>query len=127
MDKYYNITLRFNDRLGFHIPPSSYLKTINGDCHNLIIYNPNVENVILGDVFFENYYTVYDFENSLIGFNGWVQDELDILPKSPPRKSHTEFTLYVIIIALLFIIVVGGFVMYCRKNNKLDNSLASHN
>ncbi len=72
MDKYYNITLRFNDRLGFHIPPSSYLKTINGDCHNLIIYNPKVENVILGDVFFENYYTVFDFENSLIGFNGWV-------------------------------------------------------
>ena len=27
---FYNITLRFNDSLGFHIPPSSYLKTING-------------------------------------------------------------------------------------------------
>jgi hypothetical protein len=64
---YQNITLRFNDTLGYHLPPRSYLKTEKqvstgkSNCFNMIIYSSVYDSVVLGDVFLENYYTVYDF------------------------------------------------------------------
>jgi len=51
----------------------------------LIIYFSGLQNIILGDVFLENYYTVYDYEDTTIGFNGWVETELPIEPPRPPR------------------------------------------
>jgi hypothetical protein len=119
--------LRFNDSLGFHVPPSSYLKNINGHCHNLIIYNPLVSSIVLGDVFLENYYTVYDYADTTIGFNGWVETELSIEPPRPPRKSHTEFTIYIIVISVLFIIGIGIALWYYCRNTNLDNKLNEQN
>jgi hypothetical protein len=78
MGKFENITLRFNDSYGFHIPPKSYLKTDKGEnggkptCYNMIIYSSVYDSVVLGDVFLENYYVKYDFEKTTISFNGWV-------------------------------------------------------
>lgn len=127
ISNFYNITLRFNDSLGFHLPPTSYLKTINGNCHNLIIFSPRASSIILGDVFMENYYTVYDYEDTSIGFNGWVETELAIEPPRPPRKSHTEFTIYIIVIGSLFVIGIAVALWYYCKNTKLENRLTTQN
>ena len=124
---FYNITLRFSDDLGFHIPPSSYLKTIDGQCHVLIIYYSGLQNIILGDVFLENYYTVYDYEDTTIGFNGWVETELPIEPPRPPRQSHTQFTIYIIVIGSLFVIGIAVALWYYCKNHKLNNRLTTQN
>ena len=126
-EKYFNITLRFTDKLGFHLPPSSYLKTINGNCHNLVIYSPKASSIILGDVFIENFYIVYDYESSSIGFNGWVELELPVVPPRPPRKSHTKFTLYIVSIVVIFVATITGIVIYCRRTNKLSEKLATEN
>jgi hypothetical protein len=109
------------------MPPSSYLKTLNGNCHNLVIYSPKAKSIILGDVFIENFYTVYDYENSSIGFNGWVEDEMPVVPPRPPRKSHTEFTLYIIIIVVIFVAAITGIIIYCRRTNKLTGRLTTQN
>lgn len=124
---FYNISLRFSDDLGFHIPPSSYLKTIDGQCHVLIIYFSGLQNIILGDVFLENYYTVYDYEDTTIGFNGWVETELPIEPPRPPRQSHTQFTIYIIVIGSLFVIGIAVALWYYCKNHKLNNRLTTQN
>jgi hypothetical protein len=83
---YTNITLRFNDSKAFVIPPKSYLYnevTASGIniCYSLIVGRYDLgESVILGDIFMENYHVVVDFDNTTIGINGWVIDDLPVEP-----------------------------------------------
>jgi hypothetical protein len=81
----------------------------------------------LGDVFLENYYTVYDYEDTSIGFNGWVETELSIEAPRPPRKSQTQFTIYIIVIGILFAIgITVSLCCYCKRN-KLNDRLTTQN
>ena len=127
ISNYYNLTLRLNDTLAYHIPPTSYLQTVNGNCQNLIIFNPSTTEIILGDVFIENYYTIYNYEDTTIGFNGWVETGFDVEHQRPPRYSHTEFTVYIIVIGVLFLIgIVIALLLHCR-NSKLQEGLDNEN
>lgn len=93
MDNYPNLTIRFNDSNGFVVPPKSYLKndkTASGIpmCYNMIIGSSLYEDqVVLGDTFMENYLVIYDFENTTIGLNGWVVEDLPVEPPRPPHKK----------------------------------------
>ena len=117
--KYANITIRFNDTKGYHIPPSSYLrteKTVSGGtrCYNMLIYTSVTKTIVLGDIFLENYYTMFDFENERIGFNGWVEDSLPIEPPRPKRKVPITIIIAVILAA---VIISAGVVFYCKRRN----------
>jgi hypothetical protein len=115
-----NITIRFNDTLGFHLPPKSYLKTEaqsggKSNCYSMIIYSSVYDSIVLGDVFLENYYTVYDFDNTTISFNGWVEGNL-VIEQSRKGKLGT-----IIIVILICVVLVGagaGAVIIIKKRNQ---------
>ena len=127
-----NLTLRFNDSNGFHVPPKSYLKTEKesstgkSNCFSMIIYSSVYDSVVLGDVFLENYYTVYDFDNTTISFNGWVEENLEI---EKSRKGNPLTTIFIVIIICLVLVGAGAgaVVIIKRRNQKLQQNLALYN
>jgi Eukaryotic aspartyl protease len=125
--KFPNLTIQLSDDKGFHVPPKSYLKTEKQsdgktNCFSLVIYSSVYDSVVLGDVFLENYYTVYDFENNTISFNGWVQTGLGLKPSRKNDKFKT-----IIIVILICVVLVGagaGTVIFIKKrNSKLQQNL----
>jgi hypothetical protein len=125
-NNYQPITIRFNDSLGFKIPPKSYLKTdqIPGgqkNCYNMVLFSPLASSVILGDVFMENYYVIYDFENTLIGFNGYVQEGLPVEPPKPApfSKGSTLIIIVVAVSVVIFVAVGVGAYLIKRRNKRL--------
>lgn len=134
MSKYANFTIRFNDSMGFVVPPKSYLKndkTASGIpmCYHMVIMsslNPNI--VVLGDTFIENYMVIYDFENTTIGLNGWAFEDLPIEPPRPSTPSD-KTTMIVIIIAVCIIALAGAgaaVVLIKKRNAKLSSNLQSY-
>jgi len=92
----------------------------------MIIYSSVYDSVVLGDVFLENYYTVYDFDNTTISFNGWVEEDLQI------EKSRKDgpFKTIVIVIIICFVLVgsgAGAVVIIKRRNQKLQQNLSLYN
>ena len=69
------------------VPPTSYLinkQTNTGADGCLIgIQRSNTSDFTLGEVFLQNYYTIYDYENNKVGFNGRYIDGLPINPNKP--------------------------------------------
>lgn len=128
---YDNITIRFTDSFGYHIPPSSYLKTeetLNGGfrCYNMIIYTSVTKSIVLGDIFLENYYTLFDYENEKIGFNGWAEGQLPIEPPRPPRNATTIIVVVVVSIVVI-VLAAAAVVIIKRRNNKLKSNLDLYN
>jgi hypothetical protein len=124
---YENLTLRFNDTLGYHIPPKSYLKTEksggSSNCYNMIIYSSVYDSVVLGDVFLENYYVVYDFDNTTISFNGWVEGNLNI---EKSRKGSSVPTIIIVILICIVLVgaTAGAVYIIKNRNKKLQQNLA---
>jgi hypothetical protein len=90
------------------------------------VYSSVYDSVVLGDVFLENYYTVYDFENTTISFNGWVQDGLEVLPS---RKNNKFGTIVIVILICGVLVGAGaGTVIFIKKrNSKLQSNLQLYN
>lgn len=77
-----------------YITPKDFLKnnrrlvnqTIEWNDCTFMIYSRNDHSndsvVILGDIFFENYYVIWDFDEGKIGFNGYF--EIVEAPKPQP-------------------------------------------
>ena len=127
MGNFTNLTIRFNDSNAFVIPPSSYLRTeTTGSgmsfCYNMIVGSALANDaVILGDTFMENYLIIYDFENTTIGINGYVIENLDIEPerKRPTNESNTMIIILVSIGVVLAAGAVGAIVLVKKRNSKL--------
>ena len=80
----------------------------------MIIYSSVYDSIVLGDVFLENYYTVYDFDNTTISFNGWVEENL-VIEQTRKGKLGT-----IIIVVLICVVLVGagaGAVIIIKKRN----------
>ena len=129
--KFSNITIRFNDTIGYHIPPSSYLrseKTASGGsrCYNMMIYTSSTKYIVLGDIFLENYYTLFDFENERIGFNGWVEESL---PIEPPRPNNLKTLIITIVSSLAAVVIIAAIVivMMKKRSEKLRSNLELYN
>lgn len=81
----HNFTLLLNSNRKIHVAPKYFLKndrhlvnqTIEWNDCTFMIYsrNDHINDsvVILGDIFFENYYVIWDFDESKIGFNGYFE------------------------------------------------------
>jgi hypothetical protein len=79
----------------------------------------NDTEVILGDIFFENYYVIWDFDQKKIGFNGYFgKDSPKPEPKKPSKKHLPTWATVLIILSVLGIL--GGavylFLKYKRKH-----------
>jgi hypothetical protein len=71
--------------------------------------------VIVGDIFIENYYVVYDFDNQQIGFNGYMTNVND--PPLPDDQSPFPTCLIVFIVVVGFGLILG-VVGYIWLRNK---------
>jgi heme/copper-type cytochrome/quinol oxidase subunit 2 len=74
-----------------------------------------------------NYYAVFDFENTQIGFNGKV---LDLTPGPSPDPSNPEpenkaFPVWVIILIIVAVVmIVAAVFFYVRiRNKRLEGQL----
>lgn len=79
----------------------------------------------------ENYLVVYDFENTTIGFNGYVLGELIVEPERPPAEQPNSNTTLIAILVIGAIIAVGiavATVVFIKKRNKrLQQNLSQYN
>jgi hypothetical protein len=124
-----NFTLLLNKNRKMHITPNDFLKndrrlvnqTIEVNDCNFMIYSRNDhinETVfIMGDIFFENYYVVWDFEQSKIGFNGFFEF---VNTPSPPFPMQKNFPVWaIVLIIILGVGLLSGltyiYIRYRRK------------
>ena len=133
MGNYTNITIRLNDSYGYVLPPSSYLKTEitesgNTLCYSMVIGNSLfTDKITLGDVFMENYHAILDFGNTSIGLNGFVIEDLPVVP----TKRSSGLTTTIIVVAgagiLLLAIVSGVCHIMKKRRDNLKLSLEHYN
>ena len=78
----------------------------------------NDTEVILGDIFFENYYVIWDFDLKQIGFNGYFET---VSPKpKPPKPSKKRFPTWAkVMISIISIGLLGGLAfLYISHKRK---------
>jgi Eukaryotic aspartyl protease len=109
------------------LKPSRYLvnQTIEvNDCVLLMYTKNDRENdtvVIMGDIFFENYYVIWDFDTGKIGFNGYFAlkqpEPHKPDPVQPEKSSFPGWAVFLLILVGLG--TVGGLVyLYIRYKRK---------
>lgn len=118
--------LQLADTKGFSIPASSYLidkKTQQGQDGCLIGVQRSKDNdFVLGEVFIQNYYTVLDFENKRVGFNG------DLFVEGLPLKKFPLWAIIVIAVAGAGIVLAIAICVVVRHRNKnLKSKLGEYN
>jgi Eukaryotic aspartyl protease len=69
--KFPSLTFVFEDKdstqmIKYEIPKESYLKQVSADCQILVMKGD--ADIILGEPFFVNYYTIFDGEKKGVGF-----------------------------------------------------------
>jgi uncharacterized protein HemX len=74
----------------------------------------------LGTVFLYSYYSLYDFTNGKIGFNGdYINFNTDTPDNPTPEKdASSPFGLIILIILLVLAILAGGFYLFKRYQDK---------
>jgi len=77
-------------------------------------------------VFIENYYTVLDFDKEIMGFNGWVEEELPIERPRPPKGAKT-IIIIIIVCAVILVSAVAAVIIIKRRNSKLAKNLDLYN
>jgi hypothetical protein len=105
-----NFTIRFNDTFGFTIGPQIYLRESTYDfaeelppfpvCELMIYGNSedSNEDFVLGDIFSDVYYTLYNYTSETVGFSGYVITDLPIIEEKA-EKSLFPLWGWVLIIA----------------------------
>ena len=79
---------------------------------------------MLGDIFSEAYYTLYDYPTQTIGFNGFVLLNLPVISQKPFYQLIPTWGIVLLICAGLGIIAsFVYFYLQKRKNNKLKKEL----
>lgn len=79
---------------------------------------------MLGDTFSQAYYTVYDYETEVIGFQGFVVDHLPVIEQKAPYQLIPTWG--IVLLVLGGIGTVGGLI-YCvvqkRRTRQLEKQL----
>ena len=104
-----------------NIPASSYIYASDKGCFLTIGPQTYDNSVILGDAFLINFYTIYDFDNHLVGLAKAALP--DDHPSNPP-SSHT-LLIVLIILGVVCLIMIGLYLYKTRKNNN-ENKVPSH-
>jgi Xylanase inhibitor C-terminal len=129
---YPNLTIRFNDTLGFVVPPTSYLKdqkTSQGTpmCYNMVMGKLTMKDkIILGDVFMENYQVLFDYEDTTISFNGWILEDLNVEPEKPKSGTMVIGVIIGVGVAVLVVAIII-LVVIKKRNAKLHQRLSQYN
>ena len=111
-----------NESIKITLVPSTYLTdlTFNNQTACTLSINAStsstVTNYILGGLFLKDYYTIFNQENSTIGFIG-IQDKLDYLGNDEPPLSSGIVIALIIIVSVAAVILIVGISCFVRKNN----------
>ena len=105
------------DQMG---PSKDHKSTVNY-CSILIQRNNIVNqtnNYVLGTVFLYNYYLVFDWENTRIGFNGPI-----VVNFSPLSKPSIPFWIILVIAGVVAIVGIAIFCFIRMRNKRLQKDL----
>jgi hypothetical protein len=123
-----NFTLRFNDSLGYTLPPELYLRSgfyeagesVRFPTCDLQIYGnfADEEEYVLGDIFSDVYYLLYDYERRVVGINGYVIEGLDIIQEKSEYKLFPTWLIVLLVILAASLITCFGYFYYQKRKNQ---------
>lgn len=124
--KFTDLVIQLEDTHGFRVPPTSYLlNKVNKDnkpyC-SIGIQQSRDGDFHLGEVFMQNFYITFDYENKQIGING------NYIVEGLPLKKFPLWAIILIAVSVLAVILAIAIFCYVRsRNQKLKDQLGEYN
>lgn len=124
ISEYPNLYFGFDDKL-FGLAPHNYFMKSGSQCQLLLTSLGDTAMWVIGDVFLRKYYTIYDLDNSRVGF-------IESINKDTSGDLNTTYLKMTIIFAFLLAAIllgVGGFLVYKkyfsrrRRFDQVDSSI----
>jgi len=114
----------------YSIPRDKWVERADGQCVVKFMHGPSKDYWILGLNFFENYYTVFDYENLAIGFADSINQDVVVgssfidwslgkstVPNFMNLRMETSNQNLILTAALASVLVVSGYYYMMRKHN----------
>ena len=98
------------------------------DCQ-ILIYDryeeDNYETIVLGDIFADNYYLIFDFDNHQIGLNGYFSENT----KPSDTDKDSPFKAIIVFIVIILIAAIAGpiiayYTCYKKKRERYESHVS---
>lgn len=83
---------------------------------------------MLGDIFSDAYYVLYDYSTQTVGFNGFMQTNLPIIGEK--SEKYSGIPIWIVIVIAIFVMAFIGCILICflnKRKTKLRNLLDEYN
>lgn len=137
-EKLTNFTIRFNDSIGYTIPPSIFLRETEYEyaegmlfpvCELMIYGNAedSNEDFVLGDIFSDVYYTLYNYTSQSVGFSGFVLEGLPVIEEKNDKPFLAWWAWILLIGGMIGVVsCLSYFYIQKKKNEKLRSEFGEN-